>query len=425
MKKTSIILILLVFNLIVSAQITQTGIITNSKIKSARFITLENSGNKYYLYDHENLEIRIYNMDNTLYKSITISPDIIGIIGYPNWGTDIKIFALSENVFDTDNEIEFIFSFTAYDDSWSSYVSKMIVMNNDGSILFEKNNSEILGLSNVQFPEWIETVESKMILKSNNSDSLFIFDLAPITQTGIITNSKIKSARFITLENSGKKYYLYDHENLEVRIYNMDNTLYESITISPDVIGIIGYPNWGTDIEIFALSENVFNTDNEIEFIFSFTAYDDSWSSYVSKTIVMNNDGSVLFEKNNNEILSLSNKQFPEWIETVESKMMLKSNNSDSLFIFSLPSTINSISQSNLEENKILLYPNPTTNYIFIKSRSNMDTFFLYNANGEIISISSIGNHVKISLNETPSGVYLYQVQYKGEIINNGKLIIK
>lgn len=99
-------------------------------------INLSASGQKYLLFDQQ--EIKLYNLDHSIYKTINI-PEIDSSIS----STMVKYaknnhtdqFCVSEHIFDLDDEIEFLYkSITTY--GWA----KFILFNEDGEILWERDS---------------------------------------------------------------------------------------------------------------------------------------------------------------------------------------------------------------------------------------------------------------------------------------------
>lgn len=69
------------------------------------------------------------------------------------------------------------------------------------------------------------------------------------------------------------------------------------------------------------------------------------------------------------------------------------------------------------------VYPNPTSNYLFVKSEIYKGEFLIYNLNGQLIHSNQLTNGInKIDLTKIESGLYLYKVS--GEL-KSGKILIQ
>jgi hypothetical protein len=78
-------------------------------------VTLENSGDKYAVYDQSASVLYLYNLNHSLFKSINIDTLTLGIS--PNSGqlSDVNFVAyVKENLFDLDNQVEFAWSYAQY-----------------------------------------------------------------------------------------------------------------------------------------------------------------------------------------------------------------------------------------------------------------------------------------------------------------------
>lgn len=148
MKKLTIIIMILFIVCTINAQIT----FEQDYVNSDEFIIigLENSGHKYFSIE-ENVpvySIMLYNLDHILFKTIPI--DISGFFP-PQYDTltdfdhFFYVYYISENLFDLDNEIEFLayIAYWYYDYTISNYISnhKIEIYNEDCSTLFTINDA--------------------------------------------------------------------------------------------------------------------------------------------------------------------------------------------------------------------------------------------------------------------------------------------
>jgi len=96
------------------------------------------------------------------------------------------------------------------------------------------------------------------------------------------------SANICQLESIGEVYYSMDVINKQCHIYKMDHTLYKSISIPT----LEGY--YLSDVQF--VSEKLFNSDNLIELVYSYTKYVPTETSYfyTYETKLISENGTVL-----------------------------------------------------------------------------------------------------------------------------------
>jgi len=104
----------------------------------------------------------------------------------------------------------------------------------------------------------------------------------------VLENIYDESANICQLESIGDVYYSMDVINKQCHIYRMDHTLYKSIPIpTPE-----GY--YLSDVQF--VSEKLFNSDNLVELVYSYTKYNPTETSYfyTFETKLVNENGTVL-----------------------------------------------------------------------------------------------------------------------------------
>lgn len=133
---------------------------------------LDVSGVKYLVDSSTNtsFNLKLYNTNHTLFKSINFANP------YPNFSHVIQY--ITENLFDMDAEVEFAVTFTNAPTS-----QRFAIFNEDGSILFNKNNAALWGtgtspLANGPYLGIIPTTDgTKMILQIFNPTSSKVYSL--------------------------------------------------------------------------------------------------------------------------------------------------------------------------------------------------------------------------------------------------------
>lgn len=238
----------------------------------------------------------------------------------------------------------------------------------------------------------------------------------------------------IKLENSGHKYLQYDLTNQIVKLYNLDHSIFKTIslpTLQPST----------NKLSISYISENLFNSDNLIEIVCS----KKSWSPTIPTTDgemkVINENGSVIFsgdsmvvvEQRGTTYYGYNDKSPFIYNTTNGTKMILYSYKpSDKGFkVYSLPGTlvasINQINDLNLQQ---LPFPNPTNNNITIAYRlplNRQGKLVINDMSGKIIleySIDTTFDKVIVETNSLVSGNYYYSIYSDNQKLSTGKFVV-
>lgn len=76
--------------------------------------------------------------------------------------------------------------------------------------------------------------------------------------------------------------------------------------------------------------------------------------------------------------------------------------------------------EDHLDDEKILVYPNPASDYIIIKLKNNTEEKIeIYNVNGQLIKSTSVSNNQKLNIAKLPNGIYFVN------LLNNKSSTIK
>ena len=239
----------------------------------------------------------------------------------------------------------------------------------------------------------------------------------------------------IKLENSGHRYLQYDLANQIVKIYNLNHSIFKTITL-PSLLPT----NQKTSIAY--VSENLFNSDNLVEIL----CYKEGWSPQSPTTdgsvividenggTVFSQDSMVIVEQRSTTYYGYDDKSSFVYNTTNGTKMILYSyKTSDKGFkVFSLPGTlIASVKQfpSTINESN-LVYPNPSNSNITISyelAKSSTGILTIYDLNGnevENLKIDKTFKNVFIDVSKFQNGIYLYTIKNENELISNGKFLV-
>lgn len=224
--------------------------------------------------------------------------------------------------------------------------------------------------------------------------------------------------QFINTDNLGVKIVNFDRDNRLVTIYNLDHTLYNSVSIDYDTLNINNFPDDG--IIISAMSQHLFDNDDGIEFIVIIYFYEPNSDVNHTVTAVIDENGAILYTFYGVYPPYYDLESFmpnPSWIINTNNgvKMILVSDNS--INVYGLPGTVNSITNTSQNSNSIFGYPNPTHNSINISYNlpQNCKTanLYLYNSENKLIrkfNINSNSNKIKIKTDNLSSGIYYYRI---------------
>ena len=232
MKKIVILLLVIYQNL--NSQISLDHHLSFYDMREFSFIKTDNIGVKYLFVDENNWIVNLYNVNGTLFSQINIDRNsLYNPNDFPNGG-NIKVFAVSQHLFDTDDSIEFLIYFVAFSNNYNNNIRKTAIIDDDGSILFSVENQRPANLdSPVTNNNWIcnTSAGTKMMLISvdniNNetSNGLYIYSLpgtlSSINEQQTNPNLFLKIFPNPTKEKVNILYQLpNDDNNAELVIYN-------------------------------------------------------------------------------------------------------------------------------------------------------------------------------------------------------------
>ncbi len=243
-----------------------------------------------------------------------------------------------------------------------------------------------------------------------------------------------------TLENSGEKYVVYDPLLVTLYLYNLNHSLWKSISIDTLSLGVSPNSGFGGDgVYISYIKENLFNLDNNIEFV---------WQYYIALppknfAAIINEFGSSIMVFDSCVIIN-GMEGFYQPIRNTSNGTKLITNNAftSEYKVYSLPGTLtcdpcSGVSgtfnpSNNAGRLPSKAFPVPTEKSITIQYElpkdSKSGTIEIYKVSGEQIEIISIGpafNDITVPVSNYSGGVYLYTVKSAdGSIVSTGKFIV-
>lgn len=234
-----------------------------------------------------------------------------------------------------------------------------------------------------------------------------------------------ESANICQLESIGEVYYSMDVINKQCHIYKMDHSLYKSIPIPP----LEGY--YLSDVQF--VSEKLFNSDNLIELVYSYTKYVPTETSYyyTYETKLINENGTVL--------LTIPGAGHTNVIEVPgHGKKFLVYEYNYSVIPYRTYTHVYSLTESTSKSAEYVLsamdlgdaFPNPASEQVNIPVQLpegiHSGTLELLDLNGQSMlshPITETTDHLILPTHQLIPGTYLYHIK-SGEWRSSAKRIV-
>ena len=236
------------------------------------------------------------------------------------------------------------------------------------------------------------------------------------------------SATIVNLETIGFKYYLMDVPNSECRMYNMDHSLYKTIDCP--------VPNGYYLADIKYVSEQLFDTDSEIELAYTYYKIVTTSTSYyyIYGAKVVTENGTVLQTIDNAQYIYINQtgdneyKLFAYCFDYSVSPETVWTN------IYGVPGTsVSVISSPNSQEDVFLnAYPNPANDVIRLDYELPLNVrtarLHIIDSNGNLVKdylIDGHANNIALNVNDLSSGAYYYYIKYDKHQSESRKIIVQ
>jgi hypothetical protein len=263
-----------------------------------------------------------------------------------------------------------------------------------------------------------------------NSVVAILFILVYSTLSAQITLEKTYnySATSVKFETLGYKYFLMDVPNAECRIYNLDHSLFKTISLSVP-------PNcYLADVKY--LSENLFNNDPGIELVYTWYQYIPTQTSYYYQygSRVAKEDGSIILDIEGSRYVYLTQTEentwklfaycydYSVWPEKIWTS------------IYSLPGkpVFSKLLENEKMGTALKAFPNPADNQVKIAYTLPEEirdaTLFLFDTSGKMVSRFSIDNHTDhllLDISGFQRGMYHYFIEYGNQRTPSEKLVVR
>lgn len=235
----------------------------------------------------------------------------------------------------------------------------------------------------------------------------------------MIINFEVSGERYVRINKAGKTIDIYDLNHSFIKSIS-----YASFPQNPNNIPIILY-----------LSENLFDTDPGIEFMYIYNTNPGN-----DHTRIYNEDGSLIFQADSMGpyvTVNVPMQQYPIYNTSYGTKMILSNQFGGKAKVYSLPGTLSTaIAEANgqlIQQNGQLsnLYPNPSNGSVTLQYElpkgEQQGELILYNMQGAEVKRYKVDNTFKdvlLNNSQLPAGTYFYQLQTKKGNVGVKKMVV-
>jgi hypothetical protein len=248
------------------------------------------------------------------------------------------------------------------------------------------------------------------------------FGQITLENTYSLTSSTFNGPYFfhlIKFSAIGDKYVIGDNSIPQIKIYNLNHSIYKTINFPAPVLGA------ATSFFLANISDNLFNNDNLIEVAFQYEHYDNTLNWYAYEVSVIDENGTSLFHKDSarfqgyttNTTSASSDEGFLKTSSGTKMVIQYQKKTDKSYEVYSLPgSLVAKLNTPNYEPSKFLIYPNPADSYTkidFELENGQTGDVIIYNAAGNIIKkykVDDTFGSLLLNSSDLPEGSYLYQL---------------
>ncbi len=253
---------------------------------------------------------------------------------------------------------------------------------------------------------------------------LYAFGFAQVT----LEHTYNYSAAPVKFETLGYKYYIMNVPNAQCRLYNLDHSLWKTISCS--------VPPGCYLADVKYLSENLFDNDAGIELVYTWYKYVPTASSYYYEygSRVINEDGSPLININGARYIYVNKTSdniwklfaycydYSVWPEKIWTN------------VYSLPGipVHSSLAEAEKYTAELKAFPNPSTGTVKVNYKLPPEireaTLVLFDNNGKLVRQFMVDNHTDYLLLDVsiyPGGIYHYYLEYNNTRSASEKLLIR
>lgn len=232
------------------------------------------------------------------------------------------------------------------------------------------------------------------------------------------------SAASVNLPTLGYKYYAMDAYNNKCIVYNTNYTIYKQINIP--------VPSGYYLVDIQYLTENLFNTDPKLEFLYVIYKYDSTLGYGMYSTRVMSEDGTQLLQVDGGGYsivypAAQGSKLFVWMYDFSLSAYSIATR------VYSLPGTYTAGSGMPGADftSTMQAWPNPAREFIYLPIPENTHgtslRVSLITPDGKQIPINNFRQEnqlINLPTSGIAPGTYFYRISNNEGVLNSGKIII-
>ena len=207
--------------------------------------------------------------------------------------------------------------------------------------------------------------------------------------------------------DSGLNYFTLDNITNVLRIYNESHVLIQTTNITLPTNYHIGY--------IFYPSDKLFNTDSLIEFVIRFDRHTSAPSNLDKYQLnLLNQNNSTLFRFGNFGSATVI-KGMTNNLKLITSLGNNFTGNPSLYDVYTLTGTLSTV-QTNIANNLLFGYPNPTENKITLTNdleNGENGILEVFDTNGKkVIQKNVVGENglIELEITELSNGVYIYKL---------------
>lgn len=363
---------------------------------TTRRVKLENSGEKYYYFSNGS-QLRIYNADHTLWKTIAMP--------HPSGSFNVTGISLLSELVNSDGLVKVGYSFQTQGANFSqTYEGRLI--DETGQILLTVPDGtffEINTDSGLSPKLLVSTQFNQSTPVFYNFTSMKVYSLPGLQFEHDYYPDRMDRANFGI---SGEKYFSTTIQTNHIDIFNADHTFWKTINFMNNGLPITG--------NLSEISENTFNSDSLIEISYNYYIGDDM------NCKVVNELGTELLN------VPSCNSLITNKIGGLEDKLIGRLfNRPQNVYTGTVIYDIDSVLHiQDFETSELQLYPNPASTEISIDSRKSIDKISIYNTNGCQVAEYYGSGMARFSVSELPQGLYLVRLSDAKGKITMHKIII-
>jgi hypothetical protein len=347
-------------------------------------VTLENSGEKFYLLDKVNGVEKVYNSDHTLWKTIPLPKPVNAIY--------LDTPFISETLINSDNLLEIAYNYYTVTNNVYTYVGKIINENNAELLTVPESSSIDVSI--------LEGCDNKLMVRLTHSGFSYSTSVYQLPSLALENTYESEVAR-IKLENSGEKYYT-NRNSIDgfAKIYNSNHTLWKSI--------FLDIPFNPSEVSLFVniVSETKIASDPLLEIGYSYVYHSplmyDEWYGQI-----MNENGLTYLNTSGAQSYFLS--ELPDaptkLIELVNFPDEFENTPNYKTNVYTIDPSMAINNFQNITD--INIAPNPATSILNINTKKNILEATIYNAYGSEVEHQKAINMHAINVENLTTGIYL------------------